>query len=285
MRHARLARPVLALALFVSASAVEAASSPLANTFSYQGVLRKSGVPVSATCDFQFGIWDQSSGGLQTGITQSTSALVTGGLFTTVLNTGGEFSANPFAGDARYLDIAVRCPPDPGFTSLGRVLLQSTPYTLGLAPGALTSGAVSTAFEAMSTSINGTGLFGQADTGANAWGTAGFSAEGIGVLAHGGDNTLAPNVALELFGGALKVGGSVRPAFVFTVSVVSTGCTSILDPLVAGDPNAMMIVTPRQDTGTVPASDVRVLYNTGVWYLCSPSLATGMKYNVLVINQ
>src|SRR5437762_12919230 len=108
MSHARLARRVLAFALLACVPAVEAAA--LANTFSYQGALRKSGVPVSATCDFQFGIWDQSSLGSQSGITQSTSALVTGGLFTTLLNTGGEFGGNPFAGDARYLDIAVRCP-------------------------------------------------------------------------------------------------------------------------------------------------------------------------------
>ncbi|HKC25711.1 MAG TPA: hypothetical protein VKF32_13255 [Thermoanaerobaculia bacterium] len=283
MRHARLARPVLALALLVCAPAVEAAS-PLANTFTYQGALRKSGVPVSATCDFQFGIWDQSAGGLQSGITQSTSAPVTAGLFTAVLNTGGEFGGNPFAGDARYLDIAVRCPPDLGFTSLSRVLLQSTPYALGLAPGAESKGGVNTAFTAVSTTLQGTGLLGQADSGANAWGTAGFSMEGIGVLAHGGDNTSAPNVALEVNGGALKVSGSVRPAFIFTTDVVYSGCSNILDPLLDGDPNAILIVTPRQ-APTLPARDVWVLYSAGVWNLCSPSLATGMKYDILVIKQ
>ncbi len=69
------------------------------------------------------------------------------------------------------------------------------------------------------------------------------------------------------------------------VSGVGDKCTSLLNPLVNGDPSAMIIVTPRQTTTVVPATDVRVLYNTGTWYLCSPSLAPDMTYNVLVINQ
>jgi hypothetical protein len=56
-------------------------------------------------------------------------------------------------------------------------------------------------------------------------------------------------------------------------------------PLFNGDSTAMIFVTPRQTTATLPATDVKVLYNSGIWSLCSPSLATGQSYNILVINQ
>lgn len=271
------------------------AADALPPSFTYQGVLRKSGVLVSATCTFQFSVWDQSVGGVMFG-SQSLPVSVGNGLFTVVLNSGGEMG-NPFTGEARWLDIGVQCPPDIAPTPLGRVAATSHPYALGLIPGATVSGPTGAPMvTGLSPSIQGTGLLGAADSGASAWGVAAFSTEGLGlfaksdgtgtaVFAKAADNTSTPNTALQLEGGALRVSGTVKPAFIFTTSVVSSGCASMANPLLDGNSDAIVMLTPRQDTGTVPATDVRALYNSGTWYVCSPSLGTGMKYDVLVINQ
>jgi hypothetical protein len=137
----------------------------------------------------------------------------------------------------------------------------------------------------VSTAPQGTGVTGRCDNGANAWGVYGTSLTGIGVLANGNDNSSSPNTALKINGGALAVGGTVKPAFVFETVVVSSGSSQINNALSDGDPNAILVVTPRQDTPTVPAVDVYVLYSSGHWYMHSPSLTPGMRYNILVIKQ
>ncbi len=112
-------------------------SSPqtaLGTAFTYQGQLRNNGNPVNANCDFQFALYDAVSGGNQIGTTQAASNIrVSNGLFTVSLDFG-----NVFTGDARWLDIAVRCPTGSGtYTPLApRQPLTAVPYALGLQPGA-----------------------------------------------------------------------------------------------------------------------------------------------------
>ncbi len=107
-------------------------ATPLTNTFTYQGQLKSNGSPISGTCDFQFGLWDGTSGGLQIGVTQTVSSLNVGnGLFTAVLNTGDEFGVNAFNGQARWLRIAVACPSGSGYTALDSLQeLTAAPYAL-----------------------------------------------------------------------------------------------------------------------------------------------------------
>ena len=257
----------------------------LSTIISYQGLLKISGVPYTGTCDIKFSLWngDPSAGGILI-VTVDASPLinsVSAGLFTTHVDFGDEFH-----GDYRYLEPLVRCPAGSGsYQSLGVQTIYPVPYALGLRPGANITGSAPTALYTISTAPQGTGIWAVADNGTNAWGVYGHSNEGIAVFALGGDNTTTPNIALKIAGGKLAVAGNVQPAFILTVGVVSSGCTSLSSPLFNGDPSAMIFVTPRQTTVTVPATDVRVLYNTGTWNLCSPSLAPGMTYNVLVINQ
>ena len=113
----------------VSQSLVAAAlaSAPVNSTFTYQGQLKLNGSAVNGACDFQFGLWDAASAGIQVGITQTLSAVnVVNGLFTVSLN----FGANAFAGNARWLGISVRCPAGGGtYATLNpRQALTSTPY-------------------------------------------------------------------------------------------------------------------------------------------------------------
>jgi hypothetical protein len=109
---------------------------------SYQGQLKKDGSPVNGTCDFQFSLYDAASGGTQVGSTQTkTGVSVTNGLFTI---PDLDFGTNAFQGDARYLEIAVRCPAGSGsYTTLSpRQALTAAPYALGLRPGAQVVGSV-----------------------------------------------------------------------------------------------------------------------------------------------
>jgi hypothetical protein len=248
--------------------------------FTYQGQLKNAAGSVNNTCDFQFRLFDAFEGGnLFSSI--SKTATVTNGTFTVQIDFGPAFT-----GDARWLDISVACPSGGSFTPLTpRQAFTSAPYAAGVRPGVMITGAASTALTAVSSAPQGTGVIGEANVGTNAWGVYGSSGSGIGVFAAGSDNAGTPNTALKIYGGKLAVEGNVKPAFVFTVSGVSGGSSAMSSPLFNGDPNAMIFVTPRQTGAIAPARDVQVSYSSGIWYLYSPTLANGMTYNVLVINQ
>jgi len=125
---------VLISLLFVTAGAsARPLNAALSTGFTYQGKLTDGGSPANGTCDFQFGLYDASSGGIQLGSTQTVNSVsVSNGLFTVTLNGGGEFGASAFDGNARYLDIAVRCPAGSGgYTPLTpRQALTATPYAI-----------------------------------------------------------------------------------------------------------------------------------------------------------
>jgi len=107
--------------------------------FTYQGELRNVSGPVSGTCDFQFGLWDAQTYGAQVGSTQTVNGVsVSNGRFAVQL----DFGSDAFGGDARFLQIAVRCPTGSGsHTTLApRQPLTAAPYALSLRPGATISG-------------------------------------------------------------------------------------------------------------------------------------------------
>ncbi len=110
-----------------------AASPIVTSTFTYQGRLSSSdGSIISNTCDFNFSLYDAVSGGNQVGITQTITANVKQDLFTVILNTGNEFGDTAFNGEARWLNIEVRCPTGVGgFASLSpRQMLTALPFAL-----------------------------------------------------------------------------------------------------------------------------------------------------------
>ncbi len=103
--------------------------SPLGSAFTYQGQLKKDGSPHSGSCDFRFRLWDAESGGNQVGPTQTkTGVQVVGGLFTI---PDLDFGAGAFQGEARWLEIAVKCAGDADYTALSpRQALTAAPYVL-----------------------------------------------------------------------------------------------------------------------------------------------------------
>ena len=104
----------------------------LGTSFTYQGQLKKGGSPVNDTCNFQFSLYDSASSGMKIGSTVTVwDVNVNNGLFTTQI----DFGSGRFNGNARWLEIAVKCPEDSSYTTLSpRQALTATPYALAL-PG------------------------------------------------------------------------------------------------------------------------------------------------------
>ncbi len=125
----------LALGLFIFLGGLPllvGAQGPAGDTFTYQGRLRQSGAYFEGTCAFQFSLYDDPSAGSQVGSTQTVpDVTVSDGYFNASLNAGGEFGADAFRGDKRYLQVAVQCPGDAGYVLLGgRIALDAMPYAL-----------------------------------------------------------------------------------------------------------------------------------------------------------
>lgn len=119
--------PILFFSLILPSDARTAAGARASAAFTYQGRLEQDGQPVTASCDFEFSLWDDAQAGSQVGDIQAVSSLaVTGGLFSAAL----DFGPDAFNGPARFLQIAVRCPSGQGdFTLLSpRQALTAAPY-------------------------------------------------------------------------------------------------------------------------------------------------------------
>jgi hypothetical protein len=110
------------------------ASEPVSQAFTYQGVLNEAGVPYSGDADFRYLLFDAATLGMQIGpAIQIDQAMLFDGVFRSEL----DFGPGAFAGDARWLEIAVRTPAwdgtgaEPPFTTLNpRQSVQPTPYAL-----------------------------------------------------------------------------------------------------------------------------------------------------------
>ncbi|GBC96983.1 hypothetical protein HRbin16_02798 [bacterium HR16] len=102
--------------------------------FTYQGMLKTSGIPANGNYDLQFSLWTANSGGSQVGSTVTRIGVsVSNGLFTTELDFGSVWD-----GSERYLQIAVRPSGSGSYTTLSpRVKVNRVPYSQ-LAYSALT---------------------------------------------------------------------------------------------------------------------------------------------------
>ena len=88
--------------------------NPIGTAISYQGQLRNAGGPVNGVCDMTFQLFDAVTAGNAIAAPVATPVTVTSGLFVTAL----DFGASAFTGEARWLEIGVKCAGDPGFTTL-----------------------------------------------------------------------------------------------------------------------------------------------------------------------
>lgn len=127
MGHSNLGVP-FALLILAGAGARPHAASAVGTAFTYQGQLQSTGSPQNGPCDFQFDLFDASSGETSVAPTQSLNTVVlTNGLFTVQLDFGAAFT-----GEERWLQTAVRCPAGSGgFVALTpRQRMTAVPYAL-----------------------------------------------------------------------------------------------------------------------------------------------------------
>ncbi len=136
MRATKLSPWALAVPLLVPWGTASG-QTPVGIAFTFQGQLSFGGSVVDDTCDLEFSLFDAEIGGTQIGTTQTVSNVeVTDGLFTVPI----DFGAGAFPGEARWLEVGVRCPADP--TDMGafivltpRVELRPTPYSIRAGTG------------------------------------------------------------------------------------------------------------------------------------------------------
>ncbi|HEY6118348.1 MAG TPA: tail fiber domain-containing protein [Pyrinomonadaceae bacterium] len=114
----------ISLLIFINAAQ---AQTP---TFTYQGKLSDNSMPATGSYQMQFSLFATLSGGTPIGnetITNN-SVAVSGGIFTVELTFTDPAA---FDGSERWLEIAVKRPADPGFTTLTpRQKLNSAPYAI-----------------------------------------------------------------------------------------------------------------------------------------------------------
>lgn len=189
---------VLALCVVMAGTAAAQANKPNApeaatgTAFTYQGQIKRNGALFTGTCDMQFSLWDDAAAGSQQGVTLNVNAVnVDNGVFAVELDFG-----NQFKGEARWLEAAAKCADDADSTTLPRVALNSTPYAIGLMPGAQMEGSINGTAGILRASNNGEGaaLVGLANstTGAT-YGVLGnaFSPNGYAVWGYGANNATA----------------------------------------------------------------------------------------------
>ena len=139
MRQSVTSLLVLALASGLACS-VRGQAVPTA--FTYQGSLQSASMPLNATADLQFRLFDAGSGGGQVGSTlQVSGVLVQNGQVSASL----DFGTGAFAGSRRWLEVAVRSPAGSGaYTTLGpRQEVTAAPYATYASQAALSANASS----------------------------------------------------------------------------------------------------------------------------------------------
>ncbi len=121
---------VSSLLLGVAIIASAASAHGQTTAFTYQGQLSDTGNPATGNYDFEFRLFDVSSGGSQQGSTvQRLNVSVTTGVFTVQLDFGP--CATCFNGANRFLEISLRVAGGGVFTQLnGRQQVTSNPYAI-----------------------------------------------------------------------------------------------------------------------------------------------------------
>jgi len=201
-------------------------ATALGTAFTYQGQLKSGGNPVNGTCDFQFALYAAASGGTPLGTQTKTGVNVSNGLFTI---PDLDFGAGAFQGDARWLQIGVKCAGDSDYVPLSpRQALTAAPYALSLRPGAYVMGDISgfppgKIMAAYNTATSGLaeGVFGSSDStsGTGVYGYAGATSG----FAYGVQGASASTAGTGVYGYAPAASGTTYGVYGQSASTAGTG--------------------------------------------------------------
>lgn len=125
MKRALITAGLFMLAI---APALRAADTAVSTAFTYQGRLAMAGSPVTGAYDLRFTLYNAATGGSVVGTAVTKLATpVSGGMFSVTL----DFGWAPFAGSARWLEIAVKPKGSSLYTILSpRQPITQTPYAI-----------------------------------------------------------------------------------------------------------------------------------------------------------
>jgi hypothetical protein len=221
--------------------------------FTYQGRLtNSSGTPLNSAVNMVFKLYDSSSGLLWTSATRSVTPV--NGLFTVYLGDGSDPNLDVLDS---VVSIGVKVGSDPEMTP--RQPLNSV------------VGHSDTSIGVVGSSNSGYGVFGASNTSAGVLGATGDPA-GVGVFALGAGPS---GTALLIANGNIRVAGAgiggSTPVFIQQVITGPGGnicatrnyATVVDNPVINGNPNAILIVTPNY--GTL-SGGVSALGPYGVFY-------------------
>lgn len=141
--------------LILSATIAPAMAAPVTSAFTYQGELQSGGVPVNGTIDVRVTLFNAATDGVNFGPPLvRTGVSVVAGRFTL---SDLDFGSSAF-NEARWLQIEVRSPSDPGNTAAFTTLSPRQPITSApnavLALSANTLGGLSSAFYTNAANLN-----------------------------------------------------------------------------------------------------------------------------------
>ncbi len=120
-RHAALAVTALGLTLLAASAPAQTTT-----TLTYQGAIRKSGVPYDGSATITLALFDAPSGGNKVSNTLAFNGVqVDHGVFT----VAPDFGPNPFSGAVRYVEVAFTGAGDGGPTVLPRQALTAAPLS------------------------------------------------------------------------------------------------------------------------------------------------------------
>jgi len=136
MIHKKITKPIVCILLILvvaaagyagAAFAISQQTGAVPGVMSYQGYLTNNGgVPLTGTPDFQFALYEASSGGTALWSENQNDVPVTNGYFSVMLGSVTPLQASLFDGSQRYLE--VRVDTGSGLTTLPRQLLGSVPF-------------------------------------------------------------------------------------------------------------------------------------------------------------
>ena len=242
-------------------------SPRLATAFTYQGVLKENGIPVTGIRDMIFALFKQDAcaGGLL-GAQNITDVLVNNGLFSVPVEINPD--PTPYDGQRLWLRVEVNN------TVVSCQEILPVPYAMGLKPGASVIGNLDGPILKVINYHTNSGII-VGDGYGQGIGVIGVSETngGTGVVASGG--WLGTGSALAISAGGIKVigagMGTQTPVFIHKVNTAAGGnicqggvhATVIDNKIINGIPGAMLIVTPNygpRNSGTAPAVAIPAVY-------------------------
>jgi hypothetical protein len=265
----------LRVTLFALVSACAFSLHGQTSSFTYQGNLTDGVTPANGTYQMQFSVFNALSAGAQQGSTiTNNSVSVVNGVFTVQL----DFTSAPFAaGDNRWLEIAVKKPADPGFTTLTpRQQLTASPYSIrtlsASASDSLSASCVACVVDAHIDTVSGSKVTGTVANATNATNattaTTAGNVTGIVAIANGGTGSSTKNfvdlstvqsiAGNKTFTNNVTVSGTLTAVLGQTVSTVFSNAGVTITPA-----TTFTLIPNMTQTITIPANSFVYIASDG----------------------